>query len=46
MQSSVVFSHSCPPLDSRDYADAATPVEAPLFSDDAASQALGGPTTS
>ncbi len=46
MQSSVIFSHTSPPLDSRDYADAATPVEPPLFSDDTDSQPQAGPTPS
>jgi hypothetical protein len=46
MESSVVFSHSRPPVDPRDDASAAIPVQAPLFSDVPDSQSLAGPTTS
>jgi hypothetical protein len=33
MESSVVFSDPCPPVDIRDYADTVPPVQVPVFSD-------------
>lgn len=46
MESSVVFSHTCPPVDIDDYTNLAIPVEAPIFSSDSDNHSLPGPTTS
>jgi hypothetical protein len=46
MESPVVFSHSSPPVYIRDYANAALPVQVPVFSDDADSQSTAGTATS
>jgi hypothetical protein len=46
MESFVVFSHPSPPLDIRDYVNAAPPVQAPVFSDDPDGQLMACPTTS